>query len=146
MHSTDEAKDEQATAASVAEPIALTCSACDAELHEDSKFCSSCGARVPEHVSDGAFSSDEIAALNLRVSDLEELVVLHAEESGRVFSRIQILEDMERRHRQVLTSSTLFSPMFGIRFVTVLGYCLLSGAIVGVLALVVSLFTGALHW
>jgi len=63
-----------------------------------------------------------------------------------MWSRIPILEDAERRHRRILNSSSLYTDMFGMRLVTMVGYGLLSGVVVSAILLVVALATGVLHW
>ena len=124
----------------------MECTSCGATLTADCRFCPTCGAQAPDPPVAPYASTLDLDALRTRLDDLESRVERHAEESAQMWSRIPILEDAERRHRRILNSSSLYTDMFGMRLVTMVGYGLLSGVVVSAILLVVALATGVLHW
>ena len=123
----------------------MQCESCGIELAEDATFCSACGARAPELASELCVLTTDVAALSERVSALESAILLQADQSKQQWDRIPALEDMERRHRRILCSSSLYSEMFGMRLVTFFGYWLLSGIVVATVLLGLAWATGLLH-
>jgi len=110
------------------------------------RFCPSCGAEAPATPAEQFASTRDLAALTERLDALEERVTRDAEESARMWSRIPILEDAERRHRRILNSSSLYTDLFGMRLVTMIGYGLLTGVVVSAVLLALALITGVLHF
>lgn len=123
----------------------MECESCGLELAEDAAFCSGCGARAPELTSELAELTADVAVLQERVATLAGAVELHISESKKVWDRLPGLEDMERRHRRILCSSSLYSELFGMRLVTFFGYWLLSGVVVSAILFAVALATGVLR-
>lgn len=123
----------------------MECESCGTELATDGMYCSHCGSQAPEPDSEPYGSTADLVALRERLNELESRVESHALESAQMWSRIPVLEDSERRHRRILNSSGLYTDMFGIRLVTMVGYGLLSGVVVGGILVMLALATGLLR-
>ena len=124
----------------------MECKSCGTALASQDVYCSRCGEQAPEPESEPYARTADLFALSERLSALETSVLLHQEESERAWSRIPMLEDSERRHRRILNSSHLYTDMFGIRLVTMVGYGLLSGVVASAIIVALALATGVLHF